>query len=167
MHEVTIQTHFHNRSVIYKLEFDIHTSRNDQYSTSYTCKGVRFRSRGAGPVLTYIQCAAMSNHEHDNSDRHGLTPADLPPPLLAQNRPAPSPCHYTDINVLLQNIRDRDSDAMAYMAELNHYTEECERIKMEKQMNGDGPQNNTTSTRPPLVNTPTVTNMDLALPIVC
>ena len=39
------------------------------------------------------------------------------------------------------------------MAELNWYTEACGKIEMEKQMNGDGPQNNTTSTRPPLVNT--------------
>ena len=40
------------------------------------------------------------------------------------------------------------------MVELNRYTKACRKIEMEKQMNGNGPQNNTTSTRPPLVNTP-------------
>ena len=37
------------------------------------------------------------------------------------------------------------------MAELNRYTEECGRIEMEKQMNGDGHQN--IPTKPPLMNT--------------
>jgi hypothetical protein len=57
-----------------------------------------------------------------------LTPAQIPhhnnnsnpPPLSStQNKPTPSPRNYLDINVLLQDIRDRDSEAIAYMAELN------------------------------------------------
>jgi hypothetical protein len=105
----------------------------------------------------------MSNYKHDDDDGRGLTPADHntvkhpanypnpSPPSSAQNGPAPSPHHYSDINVLLQDIRDRDSEAITYMAELNRYTEECGRIEMEKQKNGDGYQN--VPTKPPLVNT--------------
>jgi hypothetical protein len=84
-------------------------------------------------------------HHHNNPDP--------PSPSPTLNKPTPSPRHYTDINVLLQDIRNGDSEAIAYMAELNRYTEECGRIEMEKQTNGDDHQNNTTPTRPPLVNT--------------
>jgi hypothetical protein len=111
-----------------------------------------------------------------------LTPAQImhhnntnPPPLSpTQIPPTPSPQNYSDINILLQDIRDGDSKAIAYMAELNRYTEECGKIEMEKQMNGDDeysenvsgmepqqnqetkdPKNGTTPTKLPLANTPT------------
>ncbi|KIM72173.1 hypothetical protein PILCRDRAFT_16387 [Piloderma croceum F 1598] len=109
---------------------------------------------------------AQIPHHHNNPNS--------PPPSSIQNQPAPSPRNYSDINVLLQDIRDGDSEAIAYMAELNRYTEECGRIEMEKQVNGDheygegnsgmepqhnqetkDPENGATPTEPPLVNTPT------------
>ncbi|KIM72777.1 hypothetical protein PILCRDRAFT_15806 [Piloderma croceum F 1598] len=104
-------------------------------------------------------------HHHNNPN----------PPLLSptQNLPTPSPRNYMDINVLLQDIQDGDSEAIAYMVELNQYTEEHRRIKMERQINGDNeyskkdsktglqqtqemkdPKNNATPTKPPLANTP-------------
>ncbi|KIM87971.1 hypothetical protein PILCRDRAFT_3680 [Piloderma croceum F 1598] len=68
-------------------------------------------------------------HHNNNSN---------PPPLSStQNQPPPSPRNYSDINLLLQDIQDGDSEAIAYMVELNWYTEECGKIEMEKQMNGD------------------------------
>jgi hypothetical protein len=105
-------------------------------------------------------------HHHNNPNP--------PPPSPTHNPPSPSPRNYSDINVLLQDIRDGDSEAIAYMAELNRYTEECGRIEMERQINGDDeygekdsgtgpqqnhetkdPENGATPTEPPLVNTPT------------
>jgi len=67
---------------------------------------------------------------------------DPTPPQLRQPRPSTTLTYteptrtltrdYTDINILLQDIRDGDSEAIAYMAELNRYTEECGKIEMEK-----------------------------------
>ncbi|KIM87947.1 hypothetical protein PILCRDRAFT_3657 [Piloderma croceum F 1598] len=54
---------------------------------------------------------AQIPHHHNNPNS--------PPPSSTQNQPAPSPRNYSDINVLLQDIRDGDSEAIAYMAELN------------------------------------------------
>ena len=112
-----------------------------------------------------------------------LTPAQIPhhnnpnpPPLSStQNQPTPSPHNYSDINVLLQDIRDGDSKAITYMAELNQYTKECRKIERERQINGDDeysekdsrtgpqqtqetkdPENNAAPTEPPLMNTPTL-----------
>jgi hypothetical protein len=112
----------------------------------------------------FLTPAQIAHHHHNPN----------PPPLSpTQDTPAPSPRNYADINVLLQDIQDGDSKAIAYMAELNRYTAECGRIEMEKQMNGDDeygeqdsgresqqtdevkdPKNNATPTEPPLANTP-------------
>jgi hypothetical protein len=164
-------------------------NNNDGYEPrGFECDGV---SEHEGPVYLNTRTAdgafprpQLIYHEESGEYVHPdfLTPAQIahhhknpnPPPLSStQNQPAPSPRNYTDINILLQDIRDGDSEAIAYMAELNRYTEECGRIEMEKQINGDDeygekdsgrepqqtnetkdPKNNTMPTGPPLANTP-------------
>ncbi|KIM74065.1 hypothetical protein PILCRDRAFT_14709 [Piloderma croceum F 1598] len=161
---------------------------NDDVPRRFECDGV-FEHEGPAyhnarttngtfprPQLVY--------HEESGEYVHPcfLTPTQIPhhhnnpnPPSLSstQNQPTPSPHNYTDINILLQDIQDGDSEAIAYMAELNRYTEERGRIEMERQINREDeysekdnntglqqtqemkdPENNTTPTEPPLANTP-------------
>ena len=129
------------------------------------CPQLVYHEESGEYVYPCFLTPAQILHHHNNPNLPLLSPT--------QNKPTPSSHNYTDIDVRLQDIRDGDSEAIAYMAELNRYTEECRKIEMEKQINGDDeystkdsrtgpqqahemkdPQNNIVPTEPPLANTP-------------